>query len=267
MKEKISNFISKNVWLRKTNVSMLVLSAYYIGLTLYSLYYSLQGYIFYPNNRERLLNLFMLAILLLAFMIISPDKETHHITLFSVICASILAVSTCIFSMRIIHIHLRYEAVFTILVCVLAISVSVAASFGSFEAYPVSDFLKTKKGSLIALIPKALNVALIFAVIIFLFSTPFKVQKYVEPQSFSTSYSPNKKYVARTEEDELKDGSKQNYIRVYDAQADKEIFFGKFDYCGPALAEFPIENRNNMNYVWTGDRTFIAQGQTYEFND
>ncbi len=266
MKERFAQFADKNIWLRKSNISMLILSAYYIGLTLYSMYYGLQGYVFYPNNRERLLNLFMFVILVLAFMIASPDKETHKITPFTIICSSVLAVCTGIFAMRIIYVHINYEAVFTLLLVVLAFTVSIASTFGMFKSYDATEYFDTAKGKIVAYIPKFINVAAIIVAVIFMIGTPFWTEgKYIEPQSFSTSFSPKRTHVAKTEEEKQEDGSVKYYIRIYENQKDKEIFFGKFDYIGSFIAEFPIENREQMDYVWLSEKSFIAQGKEYNF--
>jgi len=242
---------------------MLVLSAYYLFLTAYSLYYQFMGFYFVPNNRERMLLLYMAGILLMSFLVISPDKETHTISLFTIICSAVLTFSTGIFVARVVHINLKYSTLYTLLVCVLAVSVSVASAFGNFRSYDSTNFFKTKIGKIIAFLPQTLNVLLVIvAIIFFLFCGLFN-KRYSTPQSFSTSYSPEKTYYIYTEEEEIGE-EKQAYIRVYKHHKDIKKIYGTFKYYGKLVMEVPIENRNNMGYKWLSEDTFEAQGIKYE---
>ena len=263
-----------SIYITKSNIAMLILSIYYLSICFYSMYYHSMGYYFIPEHRERYIKILMVFILVVSFLILSPDKETHKISLFTVIIMSILCISTGLFIKIMLKENLRYNASQTLILCSVSLFLSVFCGFFTIKSYDTTDFFKenifaSKKELLlkkiISALPRVLNTGLVLFFIIFFSVTGIKGKLHTQPNVYSISKSPGGTYVARTEQINNDDGTSNIYICVYEIHKDIKVFIGKWTYDGSPVYKVEVPDYSNMNYQWLSEYSFVAKGTTYTF--
>jgi len=266
--DRIKNFFKNNQYITKSNISMLVLSLYYLAITIYSTYYHTIGYYYVPEHRIRFLRVLMLFIFAMSFMIISPNRETHKISVFTIVCHTVLAVSTGLFIHRTIISNIKYDTLHTLFLCAIALIATVASAFGIYKSYDTTEKMKNAGDSslprkLFHLLPQIVNVVLVLFVIVFFFYSASHCKRITDPVSYATTTSPDKNYKVTTERTKLDSGEYKYKICVYETKKDIKILMGNWVYRGKAIKEFPLDSFSYSSYVWLSETSFVLNDVTY----